>query len=172
MATIVKKAEKLTLAEKLWLPAIVKGLGITIKHFFKSLFGGGMVTIRYPEQRKIMPDYYRGLHILPVHEDGHEKCVACEMCSTVCPSKAITIFPEESTEPGHEKRPAFYEIDMLRCIFCGFCEEVCPRDAIKLTRVYELVDDDRPKFYYLKDRLMRTGDKIAELEEKDKKFGL
>jgi len=169
MATIIKKPKPLSFAERIYLPAILKGLSITVRHMFGNFFGKDSITIRYPEQRKVLPDYYRGLHILPKWDDGHEKCVACEMCSTVCPAKAITIFPEESTAPGHEKRPRYYEIDMLRCIFCGFCEEVCPRDAIKLTHVYELCDDDRPKFIYLKDQLMDTDKRILEDAEKDKR---
>ena len=160
--TIVKKAKELTPAERLYLPAILKGLSITIRHLFRSLFGKGMVTIRYPEKRKPLPDYYRGLHILTKWPDGHERCVACEMCSTVCPSKAITVIAEEGAEPGHEKRPKLYEIDLLRCIFCGFCEEVCPKDAIKLTKIYELVDDDRPKFIFAKDKLMSTDKRLEE----------
>lgn len=166
---IVKKQTKLTLAERIYLPAILGGLRITMRHAMNSIFRGGIVTIRYPEQRKEMPDYYRGLHILTKHEDGHEKCVACEMCSTVCPSKAITVIAEESDAPGHEKRPRYYEIDMLRCIFCGFCEEVCPRDAIKLTQIYELVDDGRDKFIYMKDKLMDTDKRLAEHNAKDAK---
>jgi NADH-quinone oxidoreductase subunit I len=166
---IVKKFKPLTFVERIYLPPILKGLSITVRHMFANFFGKDSITIRYPEQRKVMPDYYRGLHILPKWEDGHEKCVACEMCSTVCPSKAITVFPEESTEPGHEKRPRLYEIDMLRCIFCGFCEEVCPRDAIKLTRVYELCDTDRRSFIYNKPQLMSTDKRLLEDEAKDKK---
>lgn len=164
---LVKKAKELTFIERLYLPAILQGMAITMRHFVKSLLGGG-VTIRYPEQHKKVPDNYRALHVMPTHADGHIKCVACEMCSTVCPANAITVFAEEDENPVYEKRAKFYEIDELRCIFCGFCEEVCPRDAIRLTKDYEFVADDRKKFLYTKDELVRTlEDKVKKLNEKE-----
>jgi NADH-quinone oxidoreductase subunit I len=110
-----------------------------------------------------VPDKYRGLHVMPTWDDGHIKCVACEMCSTVCPANAITVIAEEDEDPKIEKRAKFYEIDELRCIFCGFCEEVCPRDAIHLTKVYEFVADNREEFLYEKDRLTKTYERIPKL---------
>ena len=39
--------KEMTFVEKLYLPAIAKGMGITLKHFFKP-----KVTINYPEQKR------------------------------------------------------------------------------------------------------------------------
>ena len=165
---IIKKQKEMTLLERMYLPAILQGMAITIRHMMNSLFGSGPITIRYPEQHKKVPENYRALHVMPVHADGHIKCVACEMCSTVCPANAITVIAEEDEDPTYEKRAKFYEIDELRCIFCGFCEEVCPRDAIHLTKDYEFVADDRKKFLYQKDQLTRTiDDKIVPLRNKE-----
>jgi len=40
--------KKMTLSERLYIPAILAGLRITIYHFFKK-----KATIQYPEQQKI-----------------------------------------------------------------------------------------------------------------------
>jgi len=67
-----------------------------------------------------------------LREDGAVRCVACMCCPTVCPAHCITIIPEESDNPGIEKRPAVFEIDELRCVVCGLCVEACPCDAIRM----------------------------------------
>jgi NADH-quinone oxidoreductase subunit I len=160
---IVKKFKELNAMERLYFPAILKGMSMTLRHFFGNLFGNDRITIAYPEKHKKVPDKYRGLHVMPTWDDGHIKCVACEMCSTVCPANAITVIAEEDEDPKIEKRAKFYEIDELRCIFCGFCEEVCPRDAIHLTKIYEFVADNREEFLYEKDRLTKTYERIPKL---------
>lgn len=157
MAYKVPRAD-INLTEKAYLPAIGKGMMLTIRHFFKTMFGGG-VTIRYPEKRRPVADGYRGLHQLKARPEGPEKCVACEMCSTACPSKAIFIQASEGDRPGIEKRPEKYEIDLLRCIFCGMCVEACPKDAISMTKLYELADTKREKFLLPRDRLLTVKDK-------------
>lgn len=147
--------KKMTFAERIYLPAIGKGMVLTIKHFIKAPVGG-TVTIRYPEKRRPIAEGFRGLHHLKPRDTGDEKCVACEMCAKVCPAGAITILAEESADPAVEKRPAVYEIDLLRCIFCGMCVEACPRDALDMTKLYELANDKRDKFLVRKDVLLAT----------------
>src|ERR1700712_4698141 len=122
----------LTLAERSYLPAIVKGMGITIKHYFKK-----DVTIRYPEQQREYSENFRGLHSLKRDENGAERCTACGLCALSCPAEAITMTAAERQKGEEhlyreEKYAAVYEINMLRCIFCGLCEEACPKEAIYL----------------------------------------
>jgi len=124
------------LYEKSFLPEIAKGIGITMKHVVKNLFGSEETkytrTVSYPEQKVEYPERFRGQHRLVPREDGTPRCVACFMCSTACPSRCISIVAEESEDSHIEKRPRSFEIDMLKCIFCGLCVEACPEDAIRM----------------------------------------
>lgn len=116
-----------------FLPATLKGLSITVKHFFKNVLTKSEVeTIQYPEEKKPYPARNRGLHRLMLRDDGSVRCVACMCCPTVCPANCITIIPAETTNANVEKYPAVFEIDELRCVVCGLCVEACPCDAIRM----------------------------------------
>ena len=61
--------------ERSFLPAIVRGLALTAKHFFKNTFRGivkdhEVQTIEYPDVKPDYPARYRGLHRLMHREDG------------------------------------------------------------------------------------------------------
>lgn len=148
--------KKMTFLERIYLPAVVQGLGITIKHFFKK-----KVTIQYPEQQREFSPVYRGQHVLMRDEQGRERCTACGLCALSCPAEAITmVAAERKAGEEHlyreEKYAATYEINMLRCIFCGLCEEACPKEAIFLTKSKKLVKPklERKDFIYGKDKLV------------------
>jgi NADH-quinone oxidoreductase subunit I len=124
---------ELTWSEKLYFPAILKGMLITLTHIFKRT-----PTIKYPEQKREIAPVYRGQHVLKRDEAGAERCTACGLCAVACPAEAITMEAAERKkgEEGlyrEEKYATVYEINMLRCIFCGLCEEACPKEAIFLT---------------------------------------
>jgi NADH-quinone oxidoreductase subunit I len=150
--------KKMTLAERLYLPGIISGMAITLKHFF-----GKKTTIRYPEKKREFSDIYRGKHVLKRDDEGRERCTACGLCAVACPAEAITMVAAER-EPGEEnlyreeKYARVYEINMLRCIFCGLCEEACPKEAIFLTK--EMVNSgyERDVFIYGKDKLLEPAD--------------
>ena len=142
---------KLTLAERLYLPAIFRGLVLTFRHLLRR-----KVTLQYPERKHPLPDYYRGVPALVKDQDGRTKCVACFLCEWICPPKAITIQAQEI--PTHvEKGPKGFEIDFLRCIMCGYCEEVCPEEAIFMTHHYEIVGTSREELRYDKEQLLTLG---------------
>lgn len=133
--------------------AILKGLSITFGFMFQR-----RPTIQYPSVKKQHAPRFHGLHELRRYADGKERCIGCELCSSVCPANAITVIgaensPEDRRSPG-ERYAARYEIDELRCIFCGMCEEACPTDAIVLTPRFEMSDFRRSSFIYDKDRLL------------------
>ena len=118
--------------QQAFIPAIVKGLGVSMRHFFDNVATRkDVATIEYPEEQPYKPERYRGLHRLMHREDGAVRCVACQCCSTACPAHCITIVAEE-TGNSAEKRPAIFEIDELRCVVCGLCAEACPCDAIRM----------------------------------------
>ncbi len=148
--------KEMTFLERMYLVAIVKGMMITIQHFFRK-----KPTIQFPEQTRKMSPVYRGQHMLKRDEQGRENCTACGLCALSCPAEAITMKAEErKPEEKHlyreEKYASIYEINMLRCIFCGLCEEACPKDAIYLTISKELVpaNYEREDFIFGKDKLV------------------
>src|SRR5688500_8865877 len=120
-------------SEASFIPATLKGLAITVKHFFRNIStGADIATLQYPEEKKPYPERNRGLHRLMLRDDGSVRCVACMCCPTVCPANCITIVPAESPDGRVEKYPLVFEIDELRCVVCGLCVEACPCDAIRM----------------------------------------
>src|SRR6185312_16835900 len=150
----VASNKKMTFVEKLYIPAILGGLRITLNHFFKK-----KVTIQYPEQKREFAPVFRGQHVLKRDENGAERCTACGLCAVACPAEAITMTAAER-KPGEEKLyreekyASVYDINMLRCIFCGLCEEACPKEAIFLTDKLVETDYTRDEFIYGKDKLV------------------
>lgn len=147
--------KQMSLAEKIYLPAILKGMSVTIRHFFLK-----KVTIKYPEVKKMFSKNYRGLHVLKKDDQGRERCTACGLCALSCPAEAITMVAAERQKGEEhlyreEKYASTYEINMLRCIFCGLCEEACPKQAIFLTNEeIAPANMDRADFIYGKDKLV------------------
>ena len=149
---VVKK--QMTFLERMYLPAILSGIMITVKHLFRK-----GATIRYPEVTREISPVWRGQHVLKRDDQGAERCTACGLCAVSCPAEAITMTAAER-KPGEEhlyreeKYAAVYEINMLRCIFCGLCEEACPKEAIFLTPRILPTDYSREGFVFGKDKLV------------------
>jgi NADH-quinone oxidoreductase subunit I len=144
----------MSLLERMYLPAIFKGMFITFKHIFKK-----KATINYPEKKRPFSPVFRGLHVLNRDEEGRENCTACGLCAVACPAEAITMEAAERKKGEEnlyreEKYAAKYEINMLRCIFCGLCEEACPKDAIYLSETFAPANFERKGFIYGKDDLL------------------
>ena len=156
LTTKVKAVDRrpMSLMERLYIPAILKGMMITFSHIFKK-----NPTISYPEKKRPFSPVFRGLQILNRDEEGRENCTACGLCAVACPAEAITMEAAER-QPGEEhlyreeKYAARYEINMLRCIFCGLCEEACPKDAIYLSETFTPADYQRKQFIYNKQDLL------------------
>jgi len=145
-----------TFRESIYVWEIIRGLGITMRHLLRNLFNmDAMPTVQYPDQKRVYSARFRGRHRLMQREDGSPRCVACQMCSTVCPADCITIDAAEHPDPAIEKYPSRFDIDLLRCVYCGLCEEACPCDAIRMdTGIYEIVADRREKFVVNKEFLL------------------
>lgn len=153
---MIVNRSKLTFWERTYLPAIINGFKVTIRHFFQK-----SVTMQYPEEKWTLPEGYRGAPLLVKDPDNRTKCVSCQLCEFVCPPKAIKITPpgsEVNSNLGNvEKAPKEFEINMLRCIFCGFCQEVCPEEAIFLKSDYSLTGESRDEMIYNKEKLLEMG---------------
>jgi len=148
--------KKQSFAEKIYLPAIIKGMAVTFSHLFKK-----RPTIMYPEQQREIAPVYRGQHVLKRDENGAERCTSCGMCAVACPAEAITMESAERKKGEEslyreEKYASKYEINMLRCIFCGLCEEACPKEAIYLDGDIVPSDYLRKDFIYGKDKLVEA----------------
>jgi len=152
--------------ERLYLPAVAKGMLITASHLFKKT-----PTTKYPEQTRPMAPVYRGQHVLKRDENGAERCTACGLCAVACPAEAITMESAERKKGEEhlyreEKYAKTYEINMLRCIFCGLCEEACPKEAIFLTDRIVDAEYEREDFVYGKDKLVEKTDKRIDVSKR------
>ena len=109
---------------------ILKGLGVTFKHFFatyiadlqygfrkytgqnfekrQGLKSSGIYTVEYPDEKIAVPERFRYVPFLVVedmdHPDrpGHDWCTSCGICAKVCPPQCIWIVRGE--DPA-TKRP-------------------------------------------------------------------
>jgi len=120
-----------------YLVALVLGHLTIIKHVFKR-----PVTLEYPEIKRDLNDNFRGEHALVTDENGKLKCTACGTCQKVCPSFGTIKIEKEKDENG-KFYPKNYSIDLNKCIFCGNCVQYCPFGAIKMTKNYELSNENK-----------------------------
>ena len=160
--------KEMTMAEKIYLPAIISGLWITIRHLFRK-----KATIQYPEVKRQFAPVYRGWHVLKRDEEGRENCTACGLCAVACPAEAITMTAAERKSGEEklyreEKYASIYEINMLRCIYCGLCEEACPKEAIFLTDRLVPSGMLRENFIFGKDKLVEgvSADKRIDINDR------
>jgi NADH-quinone oxidoreductase subunit I len=145
---------KLTFWEKMYIPEIVKGMKLTLEQMVKK-----KETREYPEEKWVPPPSYRGAPVLVLEDNGIERCVACGLCSRVCPALAIEVQAAETADEK-ERYPERFEINMLRCIFCGFCEEVCPEEAIVMSPRYEMVFRNYEDAIFGKDKLLTPVEEL------------
>ena len=129
--------------------SILDSIWVVLKRTFKK-----KVTVQYPEERQPLSPRYRGRIVLTRDPDGEERCVACYLCSSVCPVDCIAI---EAAEENGRRYPKSFRINFSRCIFCGMCEEACPTLAIQLTPDFEMSEYNRTNLVYEKKDLLISG---------------
>jgi ferredoxin len=75
------------------------------------------------------------------------KCHLCTLCSTSCPTKAITLRQDDDC------------IELLfsykRCAACGLCLKLCPTEAFKVENVLNLRETGKPYRVLKEERLAR-----------------
>lgn len=136
--------------------AFGEGFVTTFKHLFRK-----PITEEYPEYKRPLPARTRARIILTRDPDGGERCVACYLCSAVCPVSCISM---QSAEQEDGRRYAsWFRINFGRCIYCGLCEEACPTSAIQLTPDFEMCNREILSLVYeKKDLLVDHGGKDKE----------
>jgi NADH-quinone oxidoreductase subunit I len=127
--------------------AIAAGFATTLRHLFIR-----PITEEYPEFKRVLPARSRARIVLTRDPDGGERCVACYLCSGVCPVSCISM---QSAERADGRRfAAWFRINFARCIYCGLCEEACPTSAIQLSPMFETCERDILKLVYEKEDLL------------------
>lgn len=162
---------------------LLKGLGITLKHAIDTFTDDrkevpsryvdsvkldnqrriieqpinqeGLLTIQYPEEKRLLPERFRYIPMLIWDTaTGEDRCTACGICAKVCPPQCIWIVRDSDAAGKPVTRPAEFYIDAAVCMSCSFCVEFCPFDAIKMNHDYELAVYDRyPQLVYDKEEL-------------------
>ncbi len=115
----------------------------------------GLLTIQYPEEKRLLPERFRYIPMLIWDTQKHEdRCTACGICAKVCPPQCIWIVRDSDENGRPVARPAEFFIDAAICMSCSFCVEFCPFDAIKMNHDFELAVYDRyPQLVYDKTEL-------------------
>ena len=113
--------------------SLLAGMAVTIRYFTKPI-----VTVQYPREKIPMSPHYRGYPQLIIDpETQTHRCIACEMCSRMCPSQLIAV--EGAKFPGEkQKRATKYVHEHYYCSLCGLCTEVCPTSALEYSAEYRL----------------------------------
>ncbi len=89
---------------------LISGFWTLFKHLFRN-----PVTEQYPEYVRPLPVRSRARIILTRDPDGDERCVACYLCSGVCPVSCISM---QSAERADGRRYArWFRINFARCIY-------------------------------------------------------
>ena len=157
---------------------LLKGLGVTLKHTLETFADDrnkvpdryrdsielghnrrimnqpidqeGLLTIQYPEEKRMLPEHFRYIPMLIWDtEKNEDRCTACGICAKVCPPQCIWIVRDADAAGKPVTRPSEFYIDATVCMSCSFCTEVCPFDAIKMNHDYELAVYDRyPQLVY------------------------
>ncbi len=167
MATNVVKVDRAALKKAggpMGVNAMLTGLRVTSRHFFKNLFGWivgkpQVFTVMFPEQDIAKPPSFRGMPVLVQMDNGKERCVACGLCEWACPVDCIHIVPGE-TEDAIERHPKIFDIDMGRCMYCGLCEEACPEEAIVMSSRIEISAFSREGTIWHKSDLLVPVDEL------------
>lgn len=144
---------------------LLKGLGITLKHFFQK-----EITEQYPDVMPNLHARYRGCL-----QFDFEKCIACGICVNACPNNVLS-FETEKDEKTKKKKLMKYVIDYQYCMYCNLCVEGCPKSCLYFNQDFELskYHRDDVKMIYLRpegldEQLEKEAAPAAGQEDKEQK---
>jgi len=60
-----------------------------------------------------------------------DNCKGCELCTTVCPKKIITMTKDRLNNKGFHPAQV---LEMDKCIGCKFCATICPDVVIRVEK--------------------------------------
>ncbi len=89
---------------------LIRGFLTVYIHFFRR-----PVTEQYPEYVRPLPVRSRARIILTRDPDGEERCVACYLCSGVCPVSCISM--QSAQRDDGRRYPRWFRINFARCIY-------------------------------------------------------
>lgn len=129
---------------------IVKGMGVTLRNFFRH-----PVTLQYPEQKLNVSRRIRGNELIW----SRAKCTGCATCAKTCPQGAIEII---TGKPADNRYPVEqFRVDTGYCISCGLCVEACPYEAIYMGYSYERAKYKRGELVQESDALLVSDKRPA-----------
>jgi len=156
---------------KAWIKLITfYELAVGMKTTLSHLFHYRPITLQYPHEKRLLPENYRGMLALLRYEDGTDKCVGCDLCEAVCPSRVIKVVSAEVPGEPSKRYAKAYDMDMTRCLFCGLCVQACPVDALGMTREYEWAVYNKRDLLLNKEQLLAIGDRSFPKREKRLEF--
>jgi NADH-quinone oxidoreductase chain I len=133
---------------------VIKPIWATLVQTVRDTFGGRPNTVLYPKERLVLPDRYRGKHVL-----SFTRCIGCSQCVDICPNECMFMKKIDDPVLGKIERPG---VDYARCLFCGLCVDICPTDAILETAEYELSSYDREGMRYQPEDIRNDNFQVKE----------
>ena len=149
VVALTKKILQAALFYEIW-----DAMKVTFRHMLHR-----PMTFQYPREQRTIPDAHRGALGLLRYDDGHERCVGCDLCEVACPSHCIKVISAEDTTRPLQRYASEFYIDITKCVFCGYCVEACPVNALAMTKMYEYSTHDKRSLLFDKKRLYDIGER-------------
>src|SRR3989338_6135327 len=105
--------------------SLIAGMAVTLRYFFKK-----PVTVIYPKERIAIKRFKGPIAFVVDEKNGDHKCIACNACIKVCPSRCMSLEAKKSVADGKRVLTDF-KVNYMLCSLCSLCIDVCPTDALK-----------------------------------------
>lgn len=103
--------------------SLLSGMLLTFRYMLQK-----PVTVLYP-QKTVASDSFKGPISFSVDpHDGSHKCIACNACIKVCPSRCMHLEVAKNAEG--QRVLSDFKVDHSLCSLCTLCIEACPTDAL------------------------------------------